>query len=88
MSKLNGNVGWVINLVSLIVLAISGTVWLSDQFHDIELYHSEVRHSLGDRWRGSDQIIWTMRLEKTLERDLPDPLRIIRQRTNRYEVPK
>ena len=80
MAKINGNTGWLINLASLITVAIAGTLWFSNKFHAIELFHAEVRHEMGDLWTGSDQVLWNMQLEKALGQELPDPHHIIRDR--------
>ena len=78
--KLNGNIGWLVNLLAIVAITVSGTLWFSQKFNAIEMFHKDVRLGMLDRWTATDQYVWVMQLEGELDVPLPNPLTIVKER--------
>lgn len=80
---MNGKGGWLVNLVTLLGIAVGGVWWLSTELHALELRLVAIEAQGQDRWTATDQYIWSDRAGRALKVDLPDPLQVRRDRQDR-----
>ena len=84
---MNGNIGWILNLIVLVGIGASGGMAYQSNKSEMKELRKLVVRGQYDRWKGSDMYIWVEEADAILSATdhpivvkLPDPLIIIRRR--------
>jgi hypothetical protein len=60
--KANGWTGLLVNLLGVIVIVVSATLWLSRELHRIDTRLVAMEILVQDRWTRTDMQLWTQEL--------------------------